>query len=505
MTKKILLSLMISQFAFADSICQNYFQINYNRKNLESLSHINHYKIKRYNENIKNSQDVALQMRLINEQFHAELVLFRRSLNQIKSSKKALRIKNADPKAYLKYVDQRQEKLISRHIAQVDIITETLSQVLKQHNIPHTLKNGEMTSQKLSYKYISLILDPQSNLSSIRVLRKYQDMFDIPEITIDLMANIKLGSLGFRGESQIDMGVDGIENILTENLLLLVTKHESKHASFAKKRSLQIASPFHTKFIAQGTEPLSKVQTGYESYMSSEELYNFVNNAFWASARLRKVNEFTLKSKLADFKKMNEQIASSRAIAKQTKVLTKRFRTRINSFNKKNSPNDSLDIEYATKNLTPAQNAQEAMFYIISDPESKQFMMMFIEKELVSSVEEALQIRKSLMADFNKEIGKNGSPKTDSGREEFMNRFMTEEVEQTSHLRALFVNNANKQLDELELMAENVMEAAPLVLQKQNAFYEKIKSQTIKDETKLREAFLEQAQIVREFANLVKK
>ena len=101
----ILLVLIIPIYSLAyQPICQNYFLIGSNRQDLKTFQKFNNERIKFYNENISNSNNPELQIRLINEQFKYELSLFYNSMEQIKTTKKALKLKKvSSSKFYVLY------------------------------------------------------------------------------------------------------------------------------------------------------------------------------------------------------------------------------------------------------------------------------------------------------------------------------------------------------------------------------------------------------------------
>jgi hypothetical protein len=496
--------------AYADSICENYFLINHNRKNLRTFQKLNNERIRYYNDNIENSSDLNLQMKLINEQYQYESSLVYSSIQQIKTSKKAIRLKSASPDEYHRYINLKEDKLMRRHVDQIETLTKTLSSVLKQYDIPHKLLKAEITSFKIPYHYISIDMTSNTSYKSIKALQKFKDLFDVSSFTVDLMLNIKFGSSGFRTLTQIDIGVDGIFNILNDDLLLLITKHESKHASFEKQRKLLMPSPFHTTFRATGIEPLSTIEhVRYTTFMGAEELYNYANNSFWASSRLLKRDKFTYNEKLGDFLTMREEVVSASGIAKQTKVLTQNFSKLFKDIKEIQIPKNQFNMTFMDGNGQPTNSIDEVVSFAILNSESHHYTKLFIEKELRQVTEEYMQINQKVMKELNDEVQRKGAPKSQEEADEFFREFAQKESIATKHLQAIFIENALRQMKELELMADKVIKAAPKLVEKQNIFLELLESSIKNDPNYLkseawRDQFQKQAQLARTFGNLVK-
>src|SRR5690606_5334281 len=121
--------------------------------------------------------------------------------------------------------------------------------------------------------------------------------------TFDLLQNTKNGSAGFSQsiEKRIDLGIRGVRNIVLDDLITMVGKHEFHHAAFANMRAKGVASIYHPSYIATGEAAISTVPNHYNRYMSAEELYNWANNSFWASSRLKDISKYSPDDFLNDF------------------------------------------------------------------------------------------------------------------------------------------------------------------------------------------------------------
>lgn len=129
--------------------------------------------------------------------------------------------------------------------------------------------------------------------------------------------------------------MNDLGNLFSKSKLTGTTRHELQHRYFEVQRSQnKLDNPFHSEFIITNKEA-SLGKSSYHSYQSSEELYNFANQAFWDmkpgfinanrlnGEQLQKaIND--LDSKIPDFEKeaitLSKNFDSAISVAEQTKA-----------------------------------------------------------------------------------------------------------------------------------------------------------------------------------------
>ena len=511
--KFIIIATLTLPFTLAlANICQNYFLINYNRQNLSTFYTGNQNRINWYNENIQSSSGYPeRQMALIREQFHFQLRLFSMRKSYHETTKKALKLKElGDPQIYLKYLSDKEDKLVKRFIPQVESLTQTLSKVLEQNGIPHKLAPQKITKDDVVYHRIELQPNEMHDKKSLAILQKYQEMFDIEVFSIDLLRNIKNGSLGFRFQDIIDIGLNGARNIILQDILLLVTKHEAKHASFAKQRTLGIPSAFHTSFIANGMDNLSTVKNaGYERYMSAEELHNFVNNAYWASSKLKNANDYSVDELLFHFQQMYSNVRSSKLIGFQTKSLVNQFQHLTNKILKEEVHKGNFSPLFLDSQLRSVNTIEEITSFAIQNPETGHIALFYVEPKLKPAITKLLEARAKLTAEVNAEISVKGPPSTEREAQAFYRNFQEREAELTSKEQEAILNNALKQLGFLDEAADRALAKQPNIISRFEKFIKEVKQESrsqnpFSDKEYWNDKFFEQVQHAREYANTVR-
>jgi hypothetical protein len=490
------------------SVCENVFLFKYNKQNLSKFSDSSRSKILKFNENLVNSNDLNYQMKSLNMQFNKLVFNFSASRTKILNTAEKYK---SNQTIYYTFIEKKLEGLLSHYKGHSDILTDTLATILRDQKIPFSLKTKRMSPNFPDYKYIELDLAQSSDKKSLRILAKYQEMFEVKHFTIDLLDNIRQGFAGFRNEanSQIDLGILGIKDILIDDILTLLSKHEVKHSSFGIMRQKNIPSPFHTQFKSGGTHPISKVESGYDEYLSAEELFNYVNNPYWAARRLKNIDDFNMEHVLGDLNLIHSQVKASQKIAEQVQDLTETFLKYIEFLQSKLIPDNKSTLIFFDHIQNQAVKIDDAVFMGIVDEEKDVLIKVFITKSMKGDVKKYLDVQDQLMIKFNKKIQKTGSPKGSDEAAKFIQEFLVKEAEETKGIQLKLMKEASSQVEELLSMAIKVQEKAPEILRKQTGFINKL-NQSLSQNTnfqgkeKWQKAFREQVRLVRDYANVVR-
>jgi hypothetical protein len=488
-------------------VCESQFLISYNNQNLRKFNEFSKNKVVQFNERIEASTELDVQLDLIEKQFKKLTYNFNAS---IKKHLESVKKYSSNEAVYNSFLDKKVLATLSHYQYYSDLITDTLSNVMKVNKVPHVIKKKKMSSDSPTYKYIELDLTQVSDYRSLKVLKKYKERFKIDHITVDFLSAIRQGFAGFRSGNQIDIGIMGLKHIMVDDILSLVTKHEPKHANFSVMRENGISSPFHIQFQSGGSHPISEISTGYSQYMSAEELYNYTNNSFWSSRRLQNIDNYKVDQILADVNLIHSQVFEAIKIAEQTEDMTKSFLAYLEILKKKKIPNNKSTLIFMDNSNNQAFGVDNAIFIGIVDEKRDILMKVFVEESMKAEVKAYLQIQKDLMLEFNSKIQKIGSPKDTDEANKFIQDFLIQEARETKSIQMSLISRATSQVEKLNTFSIAVQVNAPKVIEKQIVFIKKLKQSLshntnfIKKE-KWQKEFTKQINLVREFGTTVRR
>ena len=224
-----------------------------------------------------------------------------------------------------KMMAEPKQNALLESLEQLNAITYVAHQTMTKEGMSVVLKQRPVEGSKLMSSYLEIAdLPTKKYFNSVATINRYKKRFGTKTVTFDFMQNMKNGSAGFSQSStkRIDLGFRGMRNMLLDDLITMVGKHEFKHAAFASNRITGRESIYHAQYVAYGANPISSVPNHYNRYMSAEELYNFTNNPFWASTRIGDISKYNPQDYLNDLSGIFFYIKSTNKIAEQTKEVS---------------------------------------------------------------------------------------------------------------------------------------------------------------------------------------
>lgn len=283
-------------------------------------------------------------------------------------------------------------------IEKVNAITMVAYKSLSKQGMQVALKQRAVTGTQKVSTYIEVInLPSKKYFNSLVAINKYKKRFGTKTVTFDFAQNMQNGSAGFSQSAtkRIDLGFRGMRNMILDDLITMVGKHEFKHASFAAKRIKGRQSIYHAQYMSTGEAPISSVKNHYNRYMSAEELYNFTNNPFWASNRIGDITKYRPQDYLSDIDGIFYYIKSTNKIAAQTKEVT----ARTTEYLKKillEPERLSQEMVFLTADRALARNVDEAFFVHFTMPDGVIYMDWVGAPEFKKSLKSVLDNRVKL-------------------------------------------------------------------------------------------------------------
>lgn len=287
-------------------------------------------------------------------------------------------------------------------IEKVNAITMVAYKSLNKQGMQVVLKQRAVQGTKKVSTYIEVVdLPSKKYFNSIIAINKYKKRFGTKTVTFDFAQNMKNGSAGFSQSAtkRIDLGFRGMRNMLLDDLITMVGKHEFKHASFAAKRIKGRQSIYHAQYMSTGETPISSVKNHYDRYMSAEELYNFTNNPFWASNRIGDISKYRPQDYLSDIDGIFYYIKSTNKIAAQTKEVTERTTEYLKKII--NEPKRfAEEMIFLTADRTIAKHIDEAFFVHFTMPDGVIYMDWVGAPEFKNNLKVVLENRLKLDQKF---------------------------------------------------------------------------------------------------------
>lgn len=295
---------------------------------------------------------------------------------------------------------------------------------LEKKGIPVKIGTREFLNGEVKTNYLILDTSEISSYESVKKIQMYQKRFGTKFVTFDLFQNIQNGSGGFSiaTQSRIDLGMSGIKSILNDDLVTMVGKHEFRHANFASMRAKGQKSIYHSSYIATGRANISSVENHYKRYMSAEELYNFSNNPWWGSSRLRDPSKYSLNEIFDEIDSLSFYIKSTTKIAKQTDEVSRSFIRYLDDASAKIKEGKHVSLEFLNSKNELSQNAED-LFSVGFVKEDGVAMIHYIDDELLPYAQRIQKKQMELIGEYNAKIANEFNPiQVEKLKEEFLER-----------------------------------------------------------------------------------
>ena len=321
------------------------------------------------------------------------------SILQSKSNRyeKGLRAQDLEPSDFFSKREEFEWEVLAELRKYSDKMIEEAHALLRQHGIASKIKSRK-GSDLFEYKYLELIDDSKMSSLAAKKIQKLKKRFKVDLVTIDFQQNLKLHSAGYTSEDgkEIGLGVRSLFNLLSDDMLTMMVKHEFFHAAFAAKRAKNISSIYHTNYVAMGTDGLSSVKgSGYEDYLSAEELYNWANNSFWASSRFLNPEKFSVKGYLDDLGEIYGYLGGTKSIAQHTKEITEKVSAALERAKEEVSQGEFYLILLNEKNEA-ARGIDDVHQFVFIDEKGAVLSYEFAGPEYIKDIETILKNRASL-------------------------------------------------------------------------------------------------------------
>ncbi len=172
--------------------------------------------------------------------------------------------------------------------------------------------------------YLTLKLYDENGSDNTRTaLNRLAKKVNVKSIHLDLVSNAAQSSGGYfmPKTRELYLGTDYIISKIVFDDVGGVARHELAHAMFENMRKRGQDSIYHTRFIGADGAPMIDFKTGYESYISSEELYNYISNMYWvAKADLDALSGTNSLFFMSEIEGRIDQLSD---IAKEIKLITR--------------------------------------------------------------------------------------------------------------------------------------------------------------------------------------
>lgn len=399
------LLILVSNLTFADYIfCEQAFVMHFKRthtKNFVAYS-------KKYSDFLHEKQSLAKTPQEKYYLLESEYSL----LSNVYEIKRAKILKRAGggnlPLAQRRILEKRiHDKIVDEFAPISNRITTAIGENLNFNNFPVVIKTRKSASG-VEIKYLEFDITKAVTADSSQAQKKVQHYirrFGTKHITFDFFQNIEIGSAGFSQANirRIDLGIRGARNIALDDLITMVGKHEFKHAAFGAYRRNGIESIYHTSFMARGADTLSKRSQIYTSYMSAEELYNFANNPYWASSRIKNIKNYAEADYLNDIFGINNYIKMSNQIADQTEDITDEFIKLLRRAKSEKSGN-FFNIDFLDVNQSGIKQAADTEYILFQNIKSGHDMLFHLGDKYSKEVQTIMTNFQSINAGYATEM-----------------------------------------------------------------------------------------------------
>lgn len=456
--KKIMIPLMLLSFnSFSyDPICEVYFELPRVKSSLIGLSEKTSLDFIRLNEKIAQSDQLDRQLAIIDHQFQSMIGLYQ--FRKQKILEKAVKYQSNE-EYFKKYLNEKLTNMIVRNTNNVNTLTETLAGVLSKNNFPYKIKKHFIQSgdKKIMYKVIELDLDSFSHLKSYTFLQKYTRRFGVKKMTVNLFQNIDNGSLGFysSGNDVLDIGVEGIKNLVENDTISFVLKHELRHASFKNMRVQGRDSRYHHSYLSLGNTPLTDEKV-YTNYMSAEELYNFANNSYWGTDVLRLFRESDPKVIVNHLKNIGDEFKGSIAVARQSSKLAKFYQKLFQEMIKENTMG-SFQLVLFNEAKQPVLSFGEATFIGVFNGADQRGVMFFLGDKIKQPAIDFSKKYELAMKKVNEKLNTTGKPTNKKEADEFMLKAIKQVENETMDERNALLKVLIQNQKEFEMVSNKML------------------------------------------------
>jgi hypothetical protein len=379
----VVLSFIVSTTTFAYNICESTFVRSVHKEKVRAIykryKSLKISKINNLRSTTEKLQAIDETYSLIAKDYHAQKRMIRIE---------AKRYNNLEPKALSEKIKSLEHTLLKDNIENLNRLVNQSYDLLKKEGVGVELISREFMGidNVLSIELKSLNQKRYSR--SIDLLQRYKKKFGTQRVTFDFTENMFHNFAGFSHASakRIDLGIQGIQNILVDDLVTMVAKHEFMHAAFAAKRAKGQISVYHAEYMSKGIENLSSVNSGYNKYMTAEEIHNWANNSFWASSRLSDISKYNKATFKADLQAIFNDIDRSKNIFQQGIEITEKTLESLNAQKSLILKNEStLVFSTPTKQIAKTadvadyvaiESIDESFIYFdfVGDPQSKKMV-----------------------------------------------------------------------------------------------------------------------------------
>lgn len=380
--------------------------------------------------------------------------------------------------------------------------------LLREAGLPVKIKTKQM-AEDVEYNYLELQGNGSEDLTNAaKKIERFKKRFDTETVTFDLYQNAINSSAGFSVAEKkwIDLGVRGMRNLLLDDIITMVGKHEFFHAAFGAKRAKDVSSIYHTSYMAVGEQALSKAGSGYDRFMSAEEVYNWANNSFWASTRLKDISKFKPSDYLYDLSAIHNYLDGTKSLALQTEEIVadtldglKLMRQEIDA--------GEFNLITLTKEDGMAIEAQEVFNIVLHNPKTDVLIKEFAGPEYREAIQKIMARRLKIQAAVTQEGLDSGSKMSDQKIVEEM--FRRENEQSKEELLSLLKTFEQKQIV-LGKVAKAMKDETDAVVGKTEEFIERLKKSLEINKDALKdpswaEEFRALVQEYRKLGNLVKE
>jgi hypothetical protein len=273
---------------------------------------------------------------------------------------------------------KKQKEILNSFDDDFNNLAEDFSQYLNKNGLNNKLNQDQYPA------YIQLTSSSDSLYESVRLIERMKDKFDISNLTFDFKSNMINQRAGFSDPKQmrVDIGIQGLKDIIFKDEATNLLRHEFKHAGFAKLKKLNIDSIYHAKYYSLNDVPLDATsKSGYSNRFSAEELYNFTSAPLWSSNNFGNLNKISKSALAQDIRTINYALDSTEKIATQTIELSTKTIAHLEQM-KIQAKTKILDLNFLDENFSITTNPKSVKEIKINNLKDS-----FIYKDFVGTSE----------------------------------------------------------------------------------------------------------------------
>lgn len=456
MIKALILLFLLPTQVFSNS-CELAFYNNYKTNSIEAVEKIRRGSFRKFKKRILAATDKREKLDLIEEEYALISNIITNNDQQIKV---LIQSQNLDQEAIQKLYREAYLEVISKHKEHINFITNQSKLVLEDVGVSVQIRFKDF-GDGVRVKYLELNPNPSSSSFANKLLSRYMSAMNTKTVTFDFFQNIQMGSAGFsRADKRlVDLGIRGVRNIAVDDIVTMVAKHEFKHAGFANMRAKGQDSIYHPQYISLNQSALSSSDTSiYNTYMSVEEIYNYANNPYWASARIKKLESYNIKDSLNDIQGIQSYIKKTSPILKQSDEVSEVFIKLMKEADI--SDTSQIKVRFTNQNHDVVQNIDEAVFVSIVNPSTNHMMSDFLSNTMREAAQSILEARGKLRIKYTKDFEKIDLTKTNGTKlaDELDRAFHLEEVSLTKDSYELIIQKLIKKQTVINAVSKRMID-----------------------------------------------